>query len=64
MSVGEKLRNLRGDKTRQEVAAELDISYSMYMKLERDERKASDAMKVKIAKYYNKSIESIFFNAS
>lgn len=61
MTVGEKLRNLRGSKPRNKVAKDLGISYSMYMKLERDERSASDEMKIKIAEYYGKSVEYIFF---
>jgi transcriptional regulator with XRE-family HTH domain len=64
MTTGERLRKLRGAKTREKVAADLDISYSMYIKLERDERKASDDMKIRIANYYGKSIEYIFFGAS
>jgi transcriptional regulator with XRE-family HTH domain len=62
MTVGEKLKTLRGKKTRQRVAKDLGISYSMYIKLERDERNASDEMKVRISKYYEKSIEHIFFD--
>ena len=61
MSVGTILQNLRGNKTREKVAKDLGISYSMYIKLERDERKASDEMKVRIAEYYGKSVQSIFF---
>lgn len=62
MTTGEKLRKLRGTKPRREVAKELDISYSMYMKLERDERTASDELKRRISSYYGKSIQYIFFN--
>jgi transcriptional regulator with XRE-family HTH domain len=62
MSVGEKLKSLRGKKSRRKVANDLGISYSMYMKLERDERSASDDMKKKICCYYNQSIEYIFFS--
>lgn len=62
MTVGEKLQILRGDKSRREVAAALGISYSMYMKLERNERGASDEMKQRISNYYGKSIGYIFFS--
>jgi transcriptional regulator with XRE-family HTH domain len=64
MTVGEKLKTLRGKKTRQRVAKDLGISYSMYIKLERNERNASDEMKVRISKYYEKSIEHIFFGSA
>lgn len=63
MTTGEKLRNLRGEKTRSQVANDLNISYSMYIKLERDERIASDEMKKRIAVYYGQSIESLFFSS-
>lgn len=62
MTTGERLRELRGSKARRTVANDLGISYSMYMKLERDERTASDAIKVRIAKYYGKSVGYIFFS--
>ena len=64
MTVGEKLRKLRGTKPRHQVADDLGISYSMYMKMERDERNASDELKIRIASYYGKSVQYIFFKAS
>ena len=62
MTTGEKLRKLRGIKTREQVANDLNISYSMYMKLERDERNASDELKRRISNYYGRSINYIFFS--
>lgn len=62
MTTGEKLRKLRGVKTREQVANELGISYSMYMKLERDERNASDELKRRISAYFGRSIKYIFFS--
>lgn len=62
MTTGEKLRQLRGDKPRHQVADDLGISYSMYMKIERDERKASDELKRRIAKYYGKTVQFLFFS--
>ena len=62
MTTGEKLRQLRGNKPRHKVAEDLGISYSMYMKIERDERKASDELKIRMAKYFGKSVQFIFFS--
>lgn len=62
MTIGEKLRQLRGNKPRNRVAKDLGISYSMYMKIERDERNASDELKMRIAKYYGKTVQFIFFS--
>ena len=60
-TVGEKLRELRGTKGKKEVSDALGVSFSSYVKYERDERMPSDEVKVRIARYYGKSVESIFF---
>jgi transcriptional regulator with XRE-family HTH domain len=60
-TTGEKLRELRGIKGKKEVSNAIGISFSSYVKYERDERTPSDEVKVRIAKYYGKSVESIFF---
>lgn len=61
MTIGEKLKGLRGKKTIDEVASAIGITRSSYVKYERDERRPRDEVKVRIAKYYGKSVESIFF---
>jgi DNA-binding XRE family transcriptional regulator len=61
-TAGQIMRELRGAKTKQQVADDLGISFSSYVKYERDERNPSDNTKRRIAKYFNKSVESIFFN--
>jgi transcriptional regulator with XRE-family HTH domain len=58
---GEKMRKLRGKKPRRFVAKEIGVSYSSYMKYERNERTPSDSVKKRIAKFYGVSVESIFF---
>lgn len=60
-TVGEKLRELRGIKGKKEVSSALGVSFSSYVKYERNERMPSDEVKVRIARYYGKSVESIFF---
>lgn len=62
MSVGQKLRSLRGDKTQQFVADQIGVSLSAYIKYERDERGVRDEIKKRIANLYGLSIESIFFS--
>lgn len=49
-------------KTQLEVAKDLGISYSMLQQLEQGRRGASDKTKIKISKYYGKSVEYLFFN--
>ena len=60
-TAGQIMRELRGSKTKQQVADALGISFSSYVKYERDERNPSDNTKRRIAKYFGKSVESIFF---
>lgn len=57
-----KLIELRGKKSRSEVAKELGISLSAITMYETGARVPRDDIKVKIAKLYNTSVESIFFN--
>lgn len=61
-TAGQKMRELRGIKSKRIVAEELGISFSSYVKYERDERNPSDKTKRKIAKYFGKSVEAIFFS--
>ena len=62
MSIGAKLRGLRGNKTQKEVAADLKITKSALAMYERDERVPRDEIKVRIADYYGETVQSIFFS--
>ena len=62
MSYAEKLRILRGNKTREQVANDLGISVSAYEKYEYGVRRPSDVLKVKIATYYKQTVASIFYD--
>lgn len=61
---GERLRELRkmGNKTIAEVAAAIGIAPSTLTAYELGSRTPRDGIKVKIANYYDKSVETIFFN--
>ena len=61
LSAGEKLRKLRGKKSKREVAAAIGVSESSYIKYERDERSPSDQVKQKIANYFGRTVGFIFF---
>lgn len=60
-SIGTKLRELRGNKSRAEVAKAIGVSVSAIAMYETDARIPKDDIKVKIARYYKRSINSIFF---
>ncbi len=59
--MAEKLIELRGDKSREQVAVDLGISYSAIVSYEIGDRAPRDEMKIKIANYYNVNVEDIFF---
>lgn len=63
MKVGEKLRQLRGAKTQEEMARELGITKSSYAMYERDERVPRDEVKVRIADFFGVSVQELFFRS-
>ena len=61
MTVGEKLRELRGNRSQTLVAKELGISRTALFMYENDKRLPTPSIMSKIAKYYKKSVGAIFF---
>lgn len=59
--VGQKLIDLRANKPREQVASDLGVSLSALAMYERGERIPRDEIKIKIANYYKKSVQEIFF---
>lgn len=60
-TTGMILRKLRGDRTQEEIAAALGITKSSWAMYERDERVPRDEVKIRIAKYFGKSVEELFY---
>lgn len=60
-AIGERLIQLRGERTQKEVARALGISVSSVGMYERGERMPRDEIKIAIAKYYDKTVQFIFF---
>lgn len=58
---GKILVQLRGDKTQEKVSCDLGIATSTLGMYETEKRVPRDAMKLKIAEYYNKTVQEIFF---
>ncbi|MEK3955406.1 helix-turn-helix transcriptional regulator [Psychrobacillus sp. FSL K6-1464] len=54
--------SLRGDKTRIDVASDLDITPQMLGSIERGDRNPSLHLAKKIADYYETTVDEIFFN--
>ncbi len=61
ISMGKKLVALRGEKTQEKVAKDLNISISALSMYECGKRIPRDTVKIRIAEYYKKSISYIFF---
>lgn len=59
--IGNKLIELRSDVSREKVANDLGISISALAMYEQGNRIPRDEIKIKIAQYYNKTVQEIFF---
>lgn len=61
-AIGERLVQLRGNRTQEEVANSLGISISALSMYERGERIPRDNIKIRISTFYKKPIHKIFFS--
>ena len=60
-AIGERLMELRGERTQAETAKELNISVSALSMYERGERIPRDNIKIRIAARFQKPISEIFY---
>lgn len=60
-SIAKRLIELRGKKSRETVANACGISVSALAMYEQGERIPRDDIKIRLAKYYNRSVNFIFF---
>lgn len=61
MPFGLKLKELRGERSQEEMAKEIGITKSSWAMYERNERIPRDEVKVKIANFFGKTVQEIFF---
>lgn len=61
--IAKRLVELRGKRTQKEVAEAIGISVSALSMYEVGQRIPRDEVKIKIAKYYKKSVQDIFFKS-
>ncbi len=59
--IGQRLIELRGEKSQDEVAEAVEVSRSAISMYENGERIPRDEVKVKLAHYYNMSIDALFY---
>lgn len=62
IKIAKKLIKLRGERPKDEVAKSLGISTSAIQMYEKGERVPKDEIKIKIANYYQKTVQEIFFD--
>lgn len=62
MTVAERLVKARGDRKREEVAKAVGVSLSAISMYENGVRIPRDETKVKLAEYYNTTVQELFFN--
>lgn len=61
--IAENLRSLRGDRTQKEVADAVGVTPMAISQYEQGERVPNDAIKIRLAAYFDKTVEDIFFAA-
>ena len=59
--IGRRLSDLRGTIPREKVASEVGVSVSAVSMYENGERVPRDAIKIKLADFYGKTVQEIFF---
>lgn len=62
MTVAERLIKARGEKKREDVAKAIGVSISAIAMYENGERVPRDETKVKLADYYNTTVQALFFD--
>ena len=60
--IARNLIELRGNRTQATVAEAIGVGQSTYAMYETGKRVPSDEVKIRIAAFYNVSVQSIFFN--
>ena len=60
--IGERLRTLRGDMSREEIALKLGVTAQAVYNYEAGVRVPTDELKSKIAVIFGKTVQEIFFD--
>lgn len=61
-TIGKRLLKLRGDIPRKEVCKAVNITYTALSNYENGLRVPRDEVKVSLARFYDKTVEEIFFS--
>ena len=60
--IGSRLRDLRGERTQQDIASALGVTAVAVSKWERGESMPADELKIPIAELYGSTVQDIFFS--
>lgn len=63
MTIAEKLIKARGGRSREEVATAIGVTISAISMYENGARVPRDEIKIRIADYYNTTVQELFFNS-
>lgn len=61
VAIGERLRELRGERSQREVADAIGVSTMAISSYECGKRIPADSIKIKIAEYFDQPVGAIFF---
>lgn len=61
-AIGAYLKKLRGTKTQAEVARAIGVTTMAISQYENGDRIPRDEIKIKLAKYYDRTVEQLFFD--
>ena len=61
-TTGQVLRELRGPRSQQAIADAIGVTKVAISDYELDKKVPRDNIKIKLAKYYGKSVEELFFS--
>ena len=61
--IGKRLRDLRGEIPRETLSKAIGVSVSAIAMYESGQRIPRDSVKISLAKFYGKTVQSIFFNS-
>ena len=61
-TIGARLKELRGEKSREEVAIAVGVTSQAICNYECGIRTPSDDIKVKLARFFGKTVQSIFYD--
>ena len=61
VKIAQKLRELRGEKSREDVAINCGVTAQAISMYETGARIPSDDVKIKLARFFNSSVQEIFF---